>query len=206
MSLGDHKFTLSNQCLQAMAETFWHTRVKERGNMLCDGDEIMAGPEHIGGASSITTRDCHTLSRAHIGHFHTHPGSASSVPSWWDALNILQNSVKMQKPWLGCRAGKGDQMVRCDTVAHLPSLLEVSELMLKRRRKRFSYAPDDPEIWRHFTTPYSFPVASIPDLIKAPPTPAPPPNIKEETFVFAKSAFVKYTNLDTGETRIQSLY
>lgn len=206
IKLDDNEFTLSDDCLKEMATAFWHTKVKERGFMLCQDTEITPSPEHIGGQGSIRERNCRGKPR--VGYYHTHPPPATSHPSWWDAYSILASSHRDNSPQLGCRGGKADGQIRCDTVKKVPNLAIVQELKRKRARMRFTSAEDDPEIWRHFATPYSFPARQVPEMIKPPVQPplVPAPEIKVEELVFAGSAFMRYTNLETGEVRVERVY
>lgn len=207
ITLNDNEFTLSDESLVAMATSFWRTKVKERGLMLCqDGIKIVPSTEHIGGPGSIGERDCHGLPR--VGFFHTHPGFATSAPSWWDAYSIMFQSERTDTPQLGCRGGKGDGRIRCDTVKEVPSLDTVRRLKAKRSKMRGASAEDDPEMWQHFAKPYSFPAKEVPEIIKPPEAVPliPAPRITTEEVVFAGSRFVKYTNEETGEVRIERVY
>lgn len=172
--LDDQEFTLSNECLFAVADTLERTKVKERGRMLCrdfvkkaDGKmelvgEIMPGREHIGGRGSITERNC--PGAVGVGHFHTHP-TGSSDPSWWDAYSIIANSYHAARTWLGCRGATEDQMVQCNTVKRLPTKTELQELRARHRRMKYTRAEADPEIRKHLTEPYKLPAKQIPNFI-----------------------------------------
>ena len=203
MTLNGNEFTLSNQALEAMATTFWRTRVKERGRMLCRDGEITASPEHIGGRWSITTRNCRGKMEA--GDFHTHP-VGPSAPSWWDAFSILSTSYRHHRPVLGCRGAKADGLIRCETARRVPTLAELQYLKTKRRRMRGTWAHDDPEIAKYLSESQSFEVRKVPEFIKPPAPPLVAPRIKTEELVFATSMFKRYTNLDTGETRVEKVY
>ena len=199
MKLDDNEFTLSDDCLVAMATSLWRTKVKERGFSLCQNTEITPSPEHLGGQGSISVRNC--PGRPRIGHYHTHPRGVSN-PSWWDAYSALANSSTRHQPWLDCRGSKDDKTIRCDTVKFVPPLVDVVNLERRRQKMRYSWAEDDPEIWQYFATPYSFPVREVPEIIR-PPVPVAAPRIKTEEVVYSQSRFIRYTNLDTGEVRIE---
>lgn len=206
MTLDDKEFTLSNEALVAMATTLWRTRVKERGLMLCEDTEVTPGPEHIGGPWSIGVRNCRGKPR--IGHYHTHPSPAgTSAPSWYDAYSIIDQSLihPSLPPWLGCRGGKDDETIRCDTVKKVPSIAELALLKAERPKMKYTPAEADPKIWKYFAEPYSFPVRKVPEIIK-PPVPVVAPRIKTEEVRFAESLFMRYTDLDTGEITIKRLY
>jgi len=204
VTLNNNQFTFSDQALEAIATTFWRTRVKERGRMLCRSDnEIIAGPEHIGGAGSITTYNCRGIPEA--GDFHTHP-TGNSAPSWWDAYAILATSYRRNKPVLGCRGAKEDGLIRCETVNRLPTIVELQYFKEKRHKMRGTWAHTDPEIAGYLTESYSFEVRKVPEIIRPPAPPPLMPRIKTEELVFAGSMFKRYTNLDTGETRVEKVY
>jgi hypothetical protein len=204
MKLDGNKFTLSNQALEAIATTFWRTRVKERGRMLCQDDQITAGEEHIGGPASITARNCR--GKPPVGDFHTHPPPSPSAPSWWDAFSILSNSYHHNRPALGCRGAKADGLIRCETARQIPTLAELAYLKAKRPRMRYTWAESDPEIAKYLSESHSFEVRKVPEIIKPPAPPPVAPRIKTEELVFAGSMFKRYTNLDTGETRVERIY
>lgn len=218
MVLDDKENTLSDDALKDMAATLWRTRVKERGRMLCGRKptklkvtdevryvgEIDAGPERIGGKHSIHGRDCG--GRAMVGSYHTHPSDGWSRPSWGDAYEIMWSSYHYALPWLGCRGGKDDETIRCETVTRMPTLPELQHFKKKRVKLAHTEAEADPEIMRYITESYSFPVRKVPEIIK-PPVPVPvAARIKTEEVRFAESLFMKYINLDTGEERIERVY
>lgn len=207
MKLDDHEFTLSDSCLKTIAATLWHTRAKERGNMLCARyGEIDAGREHIGGRGSITERNCPANSIT-TGHFHTHPTGVAD-PSWWDAYAIMKHSQEISKPYLGCRATKApipSGEIQCQTVKRVPTPAEVAHFKGKRRKMRYTWAKQDWEIMEYITEPYSFPARKIPEIIK-PPVPVLAPRIKVEELMFANSAYHRITNLDTEEVTIKQVY
>ena len=205
LKLNKHEFTLSDKCLTAMAAAVLHTKVKERGFALCQYPEITPSEEHIGGPGSITERNCRGKP-PRVGSFHTHPPHSPSSPSWWDAYTIMSQTYRHGIPWLGCRGSKFDGEIRCDTVKDFPSLATLHYFQKKRREMRYVAAEDDPDMWQHFAHPYSFALRDVPKIIK-PPAPVPAaPRIKSEELVFAQSKFVRYTNLDTGETRVERVY
>jgi hypothetical protein len=203
ITLDGNQFTFSNQALEAIATTFWRTRVKERGRMLCGEREVTAGPEHIGGPGSITARNCRGIPEA--GYFHTH-ATGSSAPSWWDAFAILSDSYRHKKPSLGCRGAKEDGLIRCETAKRLPTITELQYLKTKRHKMGGSWAHSDPEIAKYLSESYSFEARKVPELIKPPAAPPVAPRIKVEELVFAQSRFTRYTNLDTGEVQIKQVY
>lgn len=181
MILGSHQFTLSNECLEAMKGTLDRTKVKERGFGLCENSEVTPGREVIGGRGSITIRNCTTVKdavvrkRPPVGFYHTHPESTSR-PSWWDALSVISRSISRGKPWLDCRGGRADNMVRCDTVKDIPSTQTYENLKKRRLKMAFKLAEQDPEIWQYFTNHFSFAAKDIPEIIK-------PTGITEKHFV-----------------------
>lgn len=206
MTLDDKEFTLSNEALVAMATTLWRTRVKERGLMFCQDTEITPGREYIGGKYSVRGHNC--AGKPRVGDFHTHPTGTADL-SWWDAYAILSASYWHEKPWLGCRGSKvpiPSGEIQCQTAKKIPILPELQHFAKKRARMRFTAARDDPEIRQYITSEHSFPARKVPEIIK-PPVPVPvAPRIKTEELVFAESRFMKYTDLDTGETRIEQVY
>ncbi len=210
IKLDDKEFTFSDKCLEAMATTLWRTKVKERGFMFCSESvgvkrvnlfgEITPGKEHIGGRGSIGVRNC---KEQREGHYHTHPVGDTS-PSYADALSIISMSILRERPMLGCRGAKKDENIRCDTVTELPP--KDVYLRLKRKASRITSPELDPETWKYFATPYNIPVRKIPEIIRPPALPPVAPRIKTEQFSFAGSGFMKYTNLDTGEERLEKVY
>lgn len=218
MRLDSQEFTLSNESLLAMAQSLLKTRVKERGFMLCQGfapggglaGEITPGQEHIGGPGAISVRDCH--SKAIAGHFHTHPQSDDSAPSWHDAYSILWMS-RRYGPYIGCRAGTADKTIRCDTLKRPPTDGEMAHLKRKQSRMRFTDAQRDPDIWQYMGPSYSIQADRIPDIIrvqpKEPEKPAERPRIftvfankRSEVARLIQSQFPEITGPELDNARI----
>ncbi len=165
-------FTLTDSCLKEMVLTLEKTRVKERGFRLCgDPSHLTPGRPHIGGPHTINVWDCG--GRPDYGSYHTHPNE-DSHPSAADILHILWQSYESRHPYLGCRGGKADQKVLCDTVKRIPTREEYERL---RRKRRIGAA--DPEQLATLGTGYVFSVKDVPQLIKPKPAPPRPPPVVE---------------------------
>ncbi len=163
----DHNdFTLSDECLDAMARVLKKTRVKERGFMLCaesPSAPIYPSSDRIGGANSIKVRDCRGQGRGIVvGAYHTHPDS-TCAPSWYDAFALIRRAFGCQRPTLGCRAGTKDKTVRCEAVKETPTLVEVNYFLSKRKGRAGTLATTDPEICAHLTEPIMFPISWKPE-------------------------------------------
>jgi len=167
-SINGASFTLTDSCLKEMALTLEKTKVKERGFRLCgDPSYLTPGRPHIGGAHTIFIRNCG--GRPAYGSYHTHPEDDSD-PSTQDIINIMFNSAKDHRVYLGCRGGQTDQLIRCDTVKRIPTIEEYSHL----KRRKAKYLEPDYETTAILGTPYTFSVKEVPELIKPKAPPKPP--------------------------------
>jgi len=190
IKLNDKQFTLSNECLLAFKSAFDKTRVKERGMMLCQNTEVTPAEEIIGGSTSIKVKNCVTVKdevikrRPPIGFYHTHP-VGDSAPSWYDAFGTISRSIRRDEADLDCRSAKRDGRVRCDTVKEIPTREAYWHLTQRRPKMKFTSAEDDPEIWQYFTTPFSFPVSDIPEIVR-------PTKIREEHFECEGRKYIRY--------------
>ena len=163
-TLNGASFTLTNECLEQMAETLRKTKVRERGFKFCGGPQALTpGRAHIGGPYSIHTRNC--SGKPAYGGFHTHPIN-DSEPSSTDVLHILWGTWSSGKPWLGCRGGI-DQKIRCETATRIPTAKDYIRLKHAAPKERMTW----------LSAPHIFSVKDVPELIK-PPVIIKPPEIK----------------------------
>lgn len=197
---------LTDDCLVKMGEVTLHTKKAERAFALCYREgKVVPSREHIGGRFSISYKDC-PGGMPKAGTFHTHP-SSDSQPSWGDGYSYLANSERNLVRWLGCVGSPRDQMVRCLVPRGIPTREELQKF--RRRYAKYAYQPlsSDPELDALIKPVAAFGVRDIPQMLKKVEVPVPAvPRIKTEELVFAGSMFKRYTNLDTGEERIERVY